>query len=513
MSKQIYLKNSKEKLVEGIDLYTDAVKSTLGPSGKFVIINNADGSDPFATKDGATVGSSIDHSDPVVNTGIQLIKKVTTKTDFDNGDGTTTASVLCRELIVLGMELKTSMKSFSEHIFRQNVKRELENIFELLDEKSIVLPLSEIKKVAFTSSNNDHEIADLFQKAFDNTGKDGYINIVESVDGKSYVDIIKGYVLDLGYMDRKFANNPISGFFEAKKCRVVLYDNEFTDRKEMIKMIERFPKNGTLLPTIIFAKDFSKDVLNVVDFNNGENKICLIKNQLRNEEYDNLINDIHNYTGAEPIKYFDEFDTQFGEAFNVIVKQGYTIFGEPEGTQKEILDDYIHLIELAAKEEKQVSYSLQMLRRVDKMKNGITTFYVGGDSEIEIKEKLHRVQDAYRACKAALNGKVIIGGGQSLVLLSKDFNDCNEYELAFHRMLRKPFKEILQNSFHDNIDEIREKISFEQGYNAKTRQFENLYETGIIDPVDGIKNYLRNAVSIALTVLSTECLIVETHNN
>jgi len=367
MSKQIYLKNSKEKLVEGIDLYTDAVKSTLGPSGKFVIINNADGSDPFATKDGATVGSSIDHSDPVVNTGIQLIKKVTTKTDFDNGDGTTTASVLCRELIVLGMELKTSMKSFSEHIFRQNVKRELENIFELLDEKSIVLPLSEIKKVAFTSSNNDHEIADLFQKAFDNTGKDGYINIVESVDGKSYVDIIKGYVLDLGYMDRKFANNPISGFFEAKKCRVVLYDNEFTDRKEMIKMIERFPKNGTLLPTIIFAKDFSKDVLNVVDFNNGENKICLIKNQLRNEEYDNLINDIHNYTGAEPIKYFDEFDTQFGEAFNVIVKQGYTIFGEPEGTQKEILDDYIHLIELAAKEEKQVSYSLQMLRRVDKM--------------------------------------------------------------------------------------------------------------------------------------------------
>lgn len=515
MSKKVYLKDSREKLLEGINLYADAVKSTLGPSGKFVIINNGNGEDPFPTKDGVTVGNSMDSPDPVIDTAIQLIKKVASKTDFDNGDGTTTASVLCRELIVLGMKLQET-DGFDEHKFRETIYRELDIIIQKLNEVAVTIPLCDIGKVALTSANNDIEIANLFQEAFDNTKEDGYINIVESVTGKSYVNIVKGYVVDLGYMDRRFANNEITGLFEAPKCRILIYDNEFTDKQEMLKLISRAPKDNPL-PVLIFAKDYSKEVVSIVDFNNMDrigNKICLIKNQLRNDEYSSLLLDLSNYTGAEPIKHFDEFDAEFGEATNVVVKQGYTIFGELEGTRKELMDNYLYLLKSAAKEESSPSYAEQILKRVNRIENGITTFYVGGDSDIERIEKKHRVDDAYKACQIALKGKVLMGGGQALVLLSKDLNDCDDYEMIFSRTIRKPFYEILLNSFHSEsrCQHIRENLSFEKGYNAKTRQFENLYETGIIDPLDVVINGLKNAVSIAMTILSTECLIVETQN-
>lgn len=515
MSKKVYLKDSRAKLLEGINLYADAVKSTLGPSGKFVIINNGNGEEPFSTKDGVTVGNSMDSPDHVINTAIQLIKKVATKTDFDNGDGTTTASVLCRELIVLGMKFQEN-KNFEQHRFRETIYRELNIIIKKLQDAAINIPLSEIGKVALTSANNDIEIAELFQEAFNNTKEDGYINIVESVTGKSYVDIVKGYVIDLGYMDRRFGNDEITGLFKAPKCRIVIYDNEFTDKQEMLKLIERAPKADPL-PVLIFAKDYSKEVVGIVDFNNLDrigNRICLIKNQLRGSEYSDLINDLSNYTGAEPIKHFDEFDSEFGEAKNVVVKQGYTIFGELEGTRKELMDNYLFLLKAAAKEESSPEYADQILKRVNRIENGITTFYVGGDSDIERIEKKHRVDDAYKACQIALKGKVIMGGGQALALLSKKYSECDDYEKMFVEMIHKPFYEILANSLHTESESviIREQLSFQNGYNAKTRQFENLYESGIVDPVDVVINSLKNAVSIAMTILSTECLIVETHN-
>lgn len=512
MSKKVYLKDSQAHLMLGVNLLADAVKSTLGPSGKSVIIQNF-GEEPFATKDGVTVAKSMNDSDPVVNVGMQLVKKVATKMDEDGGDGTTTATVLCRSIIELGMNLRSKQK-FDEHEFRNTIYSEQDYVIKELEKKSIKINLKDIYKVALTSANNDLEIAKLFQKAFNNSKKDGYINIVESTTGKSYVDIIKGYVIELGYMDRKYANNSLTNFFEAKKARVVLYDNEFSDRKEMLKLIDRTNKKNPL-PLIIFAKDYSKDVVNLVDFNNSDrigDKICLIKNPLRNDEYLNLVSDIEHYTGATPIKEFDEFDAEFGEANNVIIKQGYTILGENVGTKDQLLNDYLNTLEFAAKDEASHYHSGQMKKRVDRMRNGVTTFYVGGNSDIEIKEKKHRVEDAYKACNAALQGSVIVGGGQSLVLLSKDLNITNPYEDVFYRSIQKPFIEILRNSLHDDesISYIKNNISFEVGYNAKTRTFENLYNAGIIDPLSIIVNGLKNAVSIAMTILSTECLIVET---
>jgi len=438
--------------LEGIDILYHGVKSTLGPSGHTVIIAN-EGEEPYATKDGVTVAMEMNHKDPIMNVGIQMVRKVASKTDDDNGDGTTTATVICRSLIALGMDLR-KQAFYDDHIFRKTIYSELDYILNQIDKNSREIPLSEIGKVAYTSANNDQEIANLFQKAFNNSGADGYINILETGSGKSHVDIIKGFVIEHGYADRKYANNSISGFFEAKKCKVVLYDNEFTDKREIIKLIER-SSNTNPLPIVIFAKDFSKEVYSVVDFNNQDrigNKICLIKNTLRNEEYNSLVQDIAHYTGAEPIQHFDEFDSELGEATDVIIKQGYSIFGEVTGTRKEILDDYLSLLEQAAAEEQSNHHSQSMQKRVDKMRNGITTFYVGGASDIEIAEKKHRVEDAYRACKAALKSKVVMGGGQTLVLLSKDFNTCDEYQTVFYRSIQRPFIEMLKNSFHSDDD-------------------------------------------------------------
>jgi len=515
MSKQIYLSDSQTKIMEGINLLADAVQSTLGPSGKTVIIAE-EGDEPFATKDGVTVANCMNSRDPVINVGMQLIKKVASKMDFDSGDGTTTVTVLCRALIKHGLELKAK-KGFDEHAFKETIYTCLgRTIYELKKHSREVL-LADIGKVALTSTNNDKFLANLFQEAFNNSGTEGYINIVESVTGKSYVDIIKGYVVELGYMERAYANNPLTGFFEAPKCSVLVYDNEFTSKKEIMALIRVNNGYTNPLPILIIAKDYSKEVQGIVEFNNMDrtgNKICLIKNPLRNDEYNTMLQDIAQYTNAEVASSYSEYDTELGIAYDLVVKQGYTVMGEIPETERKVLDTYLSLLEQASEQEKSGHYSAMMLKRVARMRHGVTTFYVGGDSDIELKEKKHRVEDAYKSCKAALKDNVIMGGGQSLVLITLNYNPKEEYEMAFYKAMFEPFNIILKNSLHKDDDRVNvsKQIKWGYGYNAKTREYEDLHESGIIDPVSVQINALTNAVSIALTVLSTECLIVETPN-
>jgi chaperonin GroEL len=497
--------------MQGFNLYADAVQSTLGPSGKSVIIHNL-GEEPTITKDGVTVGECLDSDDPVINTAIQLIKKVASKMDSDSGDGTTTASVLCRMIIKLGLELKKE-PGFNEHNFKMEMEKCLEYIIDQLKKHSIKIPIEKIGMIAATSANNDNEIGNLFQHAFNNAGESGYINIVESVTGKSYVDIIKGYVLDLGYSERRFSNNLETGFFEAKEAYIVIIDNEITDKREMLKIVKAYKDIAKKLPTVIIAKDFSKDVVNIIDYNNMDiagTRFCLIKNHLRNDEYLSILNDVSNFTGAQITKEFDEFDLPHGIGNNLIVKQGYTVFGDAVGTQKELLDDYLYVLKIAAENEKSAYHADLFKKRISKMQNGVTTFYVGADSEVALKEKKHRVEDAYNACKLALRSHVIIGGGQSLLLISISA-ERNLHNSVLLKSITEPFRQILINSHHEEeaIEDIYKKTSWKLGYNAKTRNFENLFESGIIDPLEVTLNGLKNSFSLAMTILNTECLIVD----
>lgn len=520
MSKQVYLNNSQEKLMQGINILADAVQSTLGPSGKSVIIQNV-GENPLVTKDGVTVAESMNSSDPVTNVGMQYIKMVASKMNTDCGDGTTTVTVMCRKLIELGLELRKKDVNFDEHLFKTTIYECLEEAKQYVMDNSIKLELKDINKVAYTSSNNDTEIAELFQLAYDHAGADGYINILESVTGKSYVTTIDGFVLSMGYLERSYANNPITNFFESPKAKVILYDGDLNDKKEALEMIRHLNATNPMA-VLIMAKDFSRDVKAVFEYNNMDRlgvKFCLVKNELRNNEYFTLLQDISYYTGAVPCKNFDKYDTQEGYVNNLVVKQGYTIFGKPDDTQFEILEGHIRNLMVAAKDEASNFHAEEMRKRASKMMNGITTLYVGGHSEVELVERKHRVEDAHKACSAALKGNVVPGGGQIWALFhkGKSFNDKFQSELyrkAFCLALYEPFKMILKNSFHTNekISEIRNNINIQNGYNAKTRQFENLIESGIIDPTVVVISAIENATSIAMTILNTECLIVETHN-
>lgn len=517
MSKKILLKDSSRKeMLEAINLLVDAVCSTLGPSGKTVIIHNA-GEEPIITKDGVTVAESINLSDPVKNAAIQLVRTVASKMDMESGDGTTTVSVICRELIKLIFELQEQKQDYSAHQMNLEIQQELLLAIKFINRRKRKIKISDIQKIASTSANNDNQIGDLFLKAFTHTKGEGHINIVESRNGSSYVDIIEGFVVDMGYINSSFANNKLTKFFEAEKSYVLLYDNDLVEKDMMVKILTFFRNKALRLPLLIIAKDFSKDTISVAEFNNMDRagqKICLIKNQLRNDEYRALMEDIEGYTGAQICKKFDEFSYEPGIVENLVVKQGYTIFNGVSPTQKEIFENYISDLGIAARQETSSARQKFINDRITKMKKGITTIYIGADSDIELREKMDRVKDAYNACRGAYESGIIIGGGQSLVLFAKEQmekRELTDYQTIFYNAIQKPFEQILINSNHNESEiEVRKKnLKMDFGYNAKIRKSENLYKSGIVDPAKIVANGIIFAVSIAMTVASTECLIVE----
>lgn len=511
MSKRVYLKDNLKGISSGVKLLCDGVGSTLGPSGKTVIIHRI-GEDPFTTKDGVTVAKEIDSDDDIERLGIMLARKASTKMDEEEGDGTTSATVTLNGLFEEFNSQKIDMKNFDMYAFQKRIHELVELFSRELEKNSRIPTISDLRSIALTSSNNDIVIAELFLKAFNNVGKDGYINFVDSTNGRSYLDIINGFVLEMGYADRKYANNAITNFFEVERACVFLYDAEFTDRKQMISFLYNEKKAG--LPILIIAKNYSSDVVEVVDFNNSQlanPRVCLVKNIYRNDEYQGLLSDIEHYTGAERTKEYSEFDTVIGYVNDLIVKQGYMIFGDVDESIKFPLSEYLDVLTLSAKEESSNFLSEQILKRVSRIKNGVTTLYIGGDSEIEIKERKHRVEDAFKACKSAIKNKIVVGGGNTLVAIVKLLLLTSETEILFAKAVLKPYELILRNSMHleKDIDEISSQISFDKCYNARTRKFESTEETSVLDPLNVVVNSIKNAVSIFLTVISTECVIIE----
>ena len=511
MSKLVYLKDNLEGISKGVKLLSDSVGSTLGPSGKTVIIHRI-GEDPFITKDGVTVAKEVDSDDDIERLGIMLARKASTKMDEEEGDGTTSTTVILNGLFEEFNAAKFEMKNFDMYAFHNRMHALVDTFCDELEKSSRVPTINDLRNIALTSSNNDVVIAELFLQAFNNVGKEGYINFVDSTNGKSYLDIINGFVLEMGYADRKYANNPFTNFFEAKEASVLLYDAEFTDRKQMINFLHNEKKTG--LPILIIAKNYSTDVVEVVDFNNSNAlnpRVCLVKNIYRNDEYDGLMSDIEHYTEAERTKEYSDFDTVLGYVNDLVVKQGYMIFGEASESVKQPLEDYLELLALSAKEESSAFLKEQILKRVSRIKNGVTTLYIGGDSEIEIKERRHRVEDAFKACKSAIKNKVVVGGGNTLMAITKLLVLNSPTEMIFSRAILKPYLLILKNSMHleAEINKISFEINFKICYNARERKYEHTEETSVLDPLNVVVNSIKNAVSIFLTVISTECVIIE----
>lgn len=512
MSKKVYLSDNYGSISSGVEILARGVGSTLGPSGKTVIIHRQ-GEDPFITKDGVTVANEIDSDDDLERLGILLARKASSKMDEDDGDGTTSATVMLHGFFkgFLGYR-EVVGDGFSMFTFQNRIHELVEYVEGELDKISVYPDLGRLYKIALTSSNNDVLIADLLTQAFKKVGHDGYINLVDSVTGHSYLDSIDGFVLEMGYADRKYSNDLVSGFFKADIAGVLLYDGEMKSRSEVLKFMAHESRKGR--PILVIAKDYSREVMELVSFSNSQPmnpKICLVKNIYRNDEYDGLLSDIEHYTGAVRTSEYDEFDTEVGEVNNLVVKQGYMIFGKASDYLQKDLDDYLELLTLSAKEESSVFLKDQILKRVSRIKNGVTTLYIGGNSEIEIKERRHRVEDAFKACKSAIRNHVVIGGGNSIVSIAKKYVDHTDESRLFFDAILSPFFLILENSMH-TIEEsyaIYNKIGDGKYYDAKTRQYTNYDDCYVMDPVSVVVNGIKNAVSIFLTVISTECIIIE----
>lgn len=527
MSKKVLLKEGRQKLAKGIKLLNDAVVSTLGPSGMSVIIRNGM-EEPFITKDGVTVAKSIESDDEVEMAGIMLIRKASTKMDEDSGDGTTTATLLCSSMIERG---------FADNIvdvvsYKRGMITAQDRALAYLEESKRIIDYSDLNmltKVATISANNDKKLGKMVAEAVSASGRFGKVNVMASL--RTYSEIVKteGYAFDLGFADASFINDVRTGSFICdRKSLLILYKGQLTDKNEWLQLADMaMEKNQSIT---IIAEDYSSDIRSVLaPFANQRLKssgstaeICLIKNPMREIEYKNLFEDLSAYTGAITVTKIDKYMTEYGEVSKIQVKPGVTILGESLCD----IDYHIEALKdrMAADES---DYEKEECRkRISRLEGSVVTLFIGANSDVEAKELMDRAVDATNACKLAADEGIVIGGGQvylSIPEISFLTKVNEDYKKGFNNVmvnLQKPFEQIYKNckpaiSKEEMLAELSSKriLSPSYGYDMKKHEYCDLFESGVVDPLPVVKNSLINAVSVASTVLTTECVIVEKINH
>lgn len=514
MSKKVYLdKTAREELKKGIDLLSNAVASTLGPSGKTVIIDNGQG-DFNVTKDGVTVANSIDSDKPMENLGIQYAKKVSSKTDTDNGDGTTTATVVLRAMIDRGFsDNPVDVISYKEGMVRARTE-----IVDFIEKNAIAINYSDKKRIldiATISANNDKDLSPMIAEAVIKSGEFGHVNIIESISRNSSIEVIEGFVIDLGMADRKFANDKSTGYFLAQDAKMLLMKGKLIDKQKWFAITGDMERHFKNQPLIILAQDYSQEILalghHINSINNGLN-VCFLRNNLRDNEFESIYEDVAAFTGAEIVDSYNTMDV-FGDISSAVVKQGYTVFGESTSN----IDFHIDSLKERIQKSKSISDQKSYEKRISKLQDGVVSFFVGGSSEAEMKERKDRVVDSVSSCKAAIAEGIIIGGGQLLWKISPkipkfknaDFENgyCNVFD-----SVKSIFNQICKNcseSSEEIMFSILDSKNLKYGYNFKTKEFGNLVKLGVIDPAKVTKNAIINAESLASTLLTTECVIIE----
>lgn len=521
MSKQIYLNNEgKAGLLEGINRLADAVASTLGPSGKTVIIKNGN-EDEIITKDGVTVAKSVDAEDPLENCGIQMVKKTATKMDTDNGDGTTSATILCREMIRRGMDQQNTKPDMISYV--KGMNHYAKGLFDFIEKNTVKIKENDstaLKQVATISSNNDSELGALIAEATIRSGAYGHVNIREGKRDHDYIDVLDGFLFDLGIADNAFANNQETGFFESAKCAFILKTEKFTDAKEWYRITNDVQKYLLDNPDVILiAQDYSTEIINLAKYWNRQSskKICLVRNGLKENEFNSIYEDIAAFTGATIVTDYDSHNVM-GRANNIVCKPGITIIGDTNVN----FDEHVSFLKKKTDNETLEFNKTFLKRRISRFENGVVTFFIALNSDIEVKEKKDRVVDAYSACKAAIEEGIVIGGGHLLYKYAakKEYETGSDsYSLGINNMhysIKSIFNQIIQNCGEENINKqwIQDsKKPGNFGIDFKKMKYVNLLKSGIIDPKKIVVNAVKNALSVASTILNTECVIIEKTNH
>ena len=523
MSKQIeFNSDARAKLKAGVDALANAVKTTLGPKGRNVVIGKKFGA-PHVTKDGVTVAKEIELKDPVENMGAQMVKEVASKTADIAGDGTTTATVLAQALVTAGLknvtaganpiDLKRGIDKAVGHVVR-----ELKNISQEVGSNT-----DKIKQVATISANNDEMIGSLIAEAMKVVGNDGVITVEEAKGTVTEVKTVEGMQFDRGYLSPYFVTNQEKMTTEMDSPYILLVDKKISSMKELLPVLEPVVQSGQGL--LIIAEDLDGDALGTLVVNRirGALKIAAVKAPGFGDKRKEMLQDLAVLTGATVISedmglsLSDANMSHLGSAEKIeITKDKTTIINGNGETQ--LIHDRVSQIRTQIDQATSDYEKEKLQERLAKLAGGVAVLYIGAPTETEMKEKKDRVDDALAATRAAVEEGIVPGGGVALIrciAALDDVNTLNEDEKLGVAIVRKslesPLYQIVANA-GDNSDMIVHFVKTNTGaygYNARTGEFGDMLEMGIIDPTKVTRTAIENAASIASMLLMTECVIVD----
>jgi len=525
MTKKItFSKEARNKLAEGVDKLANAVTATLGPSGRNVIIEQ-DMGNPVSTKDGVTVAKSIELKDKVENLGAQIVKQASIKTAEQAGDGTTTSTLLAQSILFDGIERMSADTNVVD--VKRGIEKAVKDVVKFLDEQSQEITDEEqLKQIATISANNDTEVGELISTAMDKVGQDGVVTIEESKTGETYLETVEGMQFNRGYKSPYFVtdNNTMTAVLQ--NPLILITDKRLTTVKELLPILEGASQQSKSL--LVIADDIDGEALStmVVNKMRGILPVVAVKAPEFGDRKKAMLEDIATLTGGTVISTekgmrLDKFQAEWlGKANKVTVGKEATTIIDAQGTE-EAITNRIEEIKTQIDDTTSPYEKEKLQERLAKFMGGIAVVHVGGMTEVEMKEKKDRVEDALHATKAALEEGVLPGGGIGLLnastLLVEQIGDLDGdkqvgYDIVISA-LERPFYKILENAGYtkDEIGDIELRIKEDQsfwfGYNPREQDYFDMFKEGIIDPTKVTRLALENAASVAGTLMITEAVV------
>ena len=523
MAKEILFNiDARDQLKKGIDTLANAVKVTLGPKGRNVIIEKKFGA-PHITKDGVTVAKEVELADAYQNTGAQLVKEVASKTGDDAGDGTTTATVLAQAIVAEGLKNVTAGASPMD--IKRGIDKAVAKVVESIKSQSEMVGdnYDKIEQVGTVSANNDPVIGKLIADAMRKVSKDGVITIEEAKGTDTTIGVVEGMQFDRGYLSAYFVTNTEKMECEMEKPYILIYDKKISNLKDFLPILEPAVQTGR--PLLVIAEDVDSEALTTLVVNRlrSQLKICAVKAPGFGDRRKEMLEDIAVLTGGvviseeKGLKLEQATIEMLGTAEKVTITKDNTTIVNGAGDKENIKERCEQIkAQIAATKSDYDREKLQ--ERLAKLSGGVAVLYVGAASEVEMKEKKDRVDDALRATRAAIEEGIVPGGGvayiralESLEGLEGDNADETTGIHIIKRAIEEPLRQICANAGKEGavvVQKVREgKGDF--GYNARTDVYENLHAAGVVDPAKVTRVALENAASIAGMFLTTECVIVE----
>ncbi|WP_276484650.1 chaperonin GroEL [Paraflavitalea pollutisoli] len=523
MAKQLFFDlNARNKMKAGVDTLANAVKVTLGPKGRNVVLEKKFGA-PAITKDGVSVAKEIELEDPIENMGAQMVKEVASKTADIAGDGTTTATVLAQSII--GEGLKNVAAGANPMDLKRGIDKAVQAVVDNLQQQAqtVGTDAAKIRQVATISANNDETIGALIAEAFGKVGNDGVITVEEAKGTDTTVEVVKGMQFDRGYISPYFVTNTAKMQAELDNPYILLCDRKISSMKDMIGLLEKTAQTGR--PLLIIAEDLEGEALATLVVNKirGTLKVAAVKAPGFGDRRKEMLQDMAMLTGGTVISEEQGYKLEnadlshLGTAESITIDKDNTVIVGGKG-EKESIASRIAQIR-AQLENTSSDYDREKLQeRLAKLSGGVAVLYVGAATEVEMKEKKDRVDDALHATRAAIQEGIVPGGGiayiraaGALTAVHAANEDENTGVAIVRRALEEPLRQIVHNSGQEGSIVVQKVKEGEKdfGYNARTDSYGSLFEAGVIDPTKVSRIAIENAASIAGLLLTTECVVCD----